>query len=63
MKRCEICGHSEAAHIDAVRCALCGCTPQKRGFVQESFAFRGAVASQRRPVSAMRVSAGSRRKK
>lgn len=44
MKRCEHCGHSQAAHLDGMRCALCGCVPQRQTFVQDAFAFRGAVA-------------------
>lgn len=42
-KRCEHCGHSRAAHIDGMRCALCGCMPARQTFVQESFGFRDAV--------------------
>jgi len=38
-KRCEYCGHSRAAHIDGMRCALCGCVPGRQTFVQESFGF------------------------
>ena len=43
MKRCEDCGHSRAAHVDGMRCALCGCTPGRRAFVQESFSFRSSL--------------------
>lgn len=43
MKRCPHCGHSKAAHIDGIRCALCGCLPQRQTFVQDSFAFRSAL--------------------
>jgi len=43
MKRCEICGHSHAAHVDGMRCALCGCLPQRQTFVQETFGFRTAL--------------------
>jgi hypothetical protein len=42
-KRCELCGHSRAAHIDGVRCALCGCLPARRTFVQDSFSFRDSI--------------------
>jgi ribosomal protein S27AE len=42
-RKCEKCGHSSAAHIDQLRCALCGCTPQREEFVQESFGFRSAL--------------------
>jgi hypothetical protein len=40
MKRCEHCGHSRAAHVDGMRCALCGCLPQRQNFVQDSFSFK-----------------------
>jgi len=40
MRRCEHCGHSRAAHIDGMRCALCGCLPERRAFVQDAFAFK-----------------------
>ena len=40
VKRCEFCGHSEAAHIDGVQCALCTCQSVERNFFQQSFAFR-----------------------
>ena len=43
MKRCPHCGHSRAAHVDGLRCALCGCTPLKQSFVQESFAFKSSL--------------------
>lgn len=43
MNRCKVCGHSRAAHVDGVRCALCGCLPDRREFVQETFAFRNAI--------------------
>lgn len=43
MARCKLCGHSRAAHIDGVRCALCGCLPDRREFVQETFSFRNAI--------------------
>jgi len=43
MRKCEHCGHSWAAHVDQLRCALCGCTPQRKEFVQESFGFRSAL--------------------
>lgn len=44
MKRCEHCGHSRAAHAGGMRCALCGCVPQRQTFVQDSFSFRSGVA-------------------
>jgi len=42
-KRCEYCTHSRAAHVDGVRCALCGCISERRTFVQESFTFRASL--------------------
>lgn len=42
MKRCEQCGHSPEAHMDA-RCVLCGCTPQRTTFVQQSLVFRSGI--------------------
>jgi hypothetical protein len=48
VKRCELCGHSRAAHAGRLRCALCGCTPQqKRTLIQESFTFRTALPARR----------------
>lgn len=43
MKRCELCGHSRAAHVDGLRCALCGCVPQRQTFVQSGFTFRSSL--------------------
>jgi hypothetical protein len=43
-KRCEYCGHSRAAHTDGVHCALCRCSSERAELVQETFAFRGAIA-------------------
>jgi hypothetical protein len=45
MKRCQHCGHSTAAHVDGLRCALCGCAPERRTFVQDAFAFRESLPS------------------
>ena len=45
-KRCQYCGHSRAAHIDGMRCALCGCVPSRQTFVQESFGFRTSLPGQ-----------------
>lgn len=42
-KRCEHCGHSRAAHIDGMRCALCGCVPGRQTFVQQSLGFRTSL--------------------
>jgi ribosomal protein L37E len=42
-KICNLCGHSSAAHVDEERCALCGCSPQRREFVQQSLSFRSAL--------------------
>lgn len=50
MKRCEHCGHSRAAHVDGLRCALCGCVPQRQTFVQEALPFRSGVS---RPAGAI----------
>jgi hypothetical protein len=44
MKRCEHCGHSRAAHVDGLRCALCGCAPQRQTFVQDALPFRSGVS-------------------
>ncbi|PYQ58209.1 MAG: hypothetical protein DMF58_16125 [Acidobacteria bacterium] len=43
VKRCEFCGHSRAAHVDGIQCALCSCRSEARDFVQQSFAFRGTL--------------------
>ena len=43
MKRCELCGHSRAAHVDGMRGALCGCLPQRQTFIQDSFSFKTAL--------------------
>jgi hypothetical protein len=43
MKNCPHCGHSPAAHLDGVRCALCGCVPARQTFVQEKLAFRSSL--------------------
>lgn len=43
MKRCPSCGHSPAAHLGGMRCALCGCTPRRQTLVQEKLAFRSAL--------------------
>lgn len=61
MKRCQHCGHSRAAHSDGVRCALCGCVPQRQTFVQEAFAFRNGMA---RPAGSIpeRVMANTRKR-
>lgn len=42
-KKCELCSHSRAAHLDGVKCALCRCTSERRESVQESFAFRSSL--------------------
>jgi hypothetical protein len=47
---CDICGHSRAAHVDGVHCALCRCTSERATPVQESLAFRSAL-----PVRAARI--------
>jgi hypothetical protein len=43
MKRCQHCGHSQAAHLDGTRCALCGCVPARQTFVQDAFAFKTSL--------------------
>jgi hypothetical protein len=42
-KKCPICSHSRAAHLDGIRCALCGCMSERRDAIQESFAFRSSL--------------------
>ena len=44
MRKCEVCGHSRAAHVDGVACALCRCHSERSELVQDSFAFRSALA-------------------
>jgi hypothetical protein len=44
-QKCEICSHSIAAHVDGVRCALCGCTSERRELVQQTLAFRSMLPS------------------
>src|SRR5437016_13969687 len=31
---CDICGHSRAAHVDGVHCALCRCSSERPAAVQ-----------------------------
>jgi hypothetical protein len=38
-RKCEICGHSRAAHVDGVHCSLCRCNSKRMVAVQESLAF------------------------
>lgn len=57
MKRCEHCGHSRAAHVDGMRCALCGCLPQRQNFVQERFGFRETL-----PLRAVPSAGGTRKR-
>jgi hypothetical protein len=42
-KLCDVCGHSRAAHVDGVQCALCRCRSERTALVQESFAFRNGL--------------------
>ena len=42
-KKCEVCGHSHAAHVDGVHCALCRCASQRSVAVQESLGFRNSL--------------------
>ena len=44
MKKCDICSHSRAAHLDGIRCALCDCVSQERTFTQQALVFRSALA-------------------
>jgi ribosomal protein L37E len=53
-KNCPLCGHSAAAHVDEERCALCGCTPQRREFVQQSLGFRSALPGRAAPTARKR---------
>jgi hypothetical protein len=46
-KKCDICSHSSAAHVDGVRCALCDCTSERREVVQQTLAFRSILPSSR----------------
>lgn len=50
MKRCQHCGHSRAAHVGGMRCALCGCVPQRQTFIQDSFSFRSTLGRAERPL-------------
>jgi hypothetical protein len=40
---CDICGHSRAAHVDGVHCALCRCSSERTAAVQQSLVFRNAL--------------------
>jgi hypothetical protein len=40
---CEVCGHSRAAHVDGMHCALCRCSSERPAAVQESLAFRNTL--------------------
>ena len=40
---CDICGHSRAAHVDGIHCALCRCSSARTAAVQESLVFRNAL--------------------
>jgi hypothetical protein len=42
-KKCDICSHSRAAHVDGGRCALCGCTSERRDLVQQTLGFRSTL--------------------
>jgi hypothetical protein len=43
MKKCQICGHTRAAHVES-RCALCGCNSERKSFtIQESLSFRSSI--------------------
>jgi ribosomal protein L37E len=47
-KSCRRCGHSNAAHLDGQRCALCGCHDDERQPQQSSFGFRYEVVTTRK---------------
>ena len=42
-KKCDVCGHTTAAHVDGIKCALCSCTSQRREFVQQNLSFRSTL--------------------
>jgi hypothetical protein len=46
-KKCDLCSHSSAAHLDGMRCALCECTSERREVVQQTLAFRSILPSSR----------------
>jgi hypothetical protein len=54
VKRCEFCGHSRAAHVDGVQCALCSCHSEPRSFIQQSFTFRSMLAEPPEPMTRKR---------
>jgi hypothetical protein len=54
VKRCEFCGHSRAAHVDGVQCALCSCRSERRSFIQQSFAFRSMLSEPAGPMTRKR---------
>ena len=56
MKPCSHCGHSGAAHIDGMRCALCGCVPARQTFVQDKFAFRTSIPTRLMAATRKKVS-------
>ena len=43
MRKCDVCSHSKAAHVDGVHCALCRCASERLEMVQDSFVFRSAL--------------------
>jgi hypothetical protein len=43
-KRCTRCGHSTAAHVDGLRCSLCGCNPAPPPAEQATLPFRSPLA-------------------
>ena len=46
-KRCDLCGHSRAAHAGGIQCALCRCRSERTQVVQLSLAFRGVITTGR----------------
>jgi hypothetical protein len=43
-RNCSRCGHSPAAHLDGIRCALCGCRPEVPQAEQAALPFRSPMA-------------------
>ena len=42
-KKCDLCSHTRAAHVDGTHCALCSCNSERKTFVQDAFSFRNAL--------------------
>jgi hypothetical protein len=52
--RCDLCGHSVAAHLSVGRCVLCECIGEERQFVQQSLLFRSALPRTKPPTARKR---------